>query len=79
MQPRCVGTVTAHRRRANAATQAWPYRSDLDCVVEAPDGTFAAYVLCWYDEDNGVGEFEPVGTHPDYRRRGPVQQSVAMR
>ncbi|MGZ8701179.1 MAG: GNAT family N-acetyltransferase [Gaiellaceae bacterium] len=50
--------------------QAWPYRSDLDCVVEAPDGTFAAYVLCWYDEDNGVGEFEPVGTHPDYRRRG---------
>jgi ribosomal protein S18 acetylase RimI-like enzyme len=51
-------------------TQAWPYRSDLDCVVEAPDGTFAAYVLCWYDEDNRVGEFEPVGTHPDYRRRG---------
>jgi ribosomal protein S18 acetylase RimI-like enzyme len=50
--------------------QAWPYRSDLDCVVEAPDGTFAAYVLCWYDEDNGVGEFEPMGTHPDYRRRG---------
>ena len=48
----------------------WPYRSDLDCVVEAPDGTFAASVLCWYDEDNRVGEFEPVGTHPAYRRRG---------
>jgi ribosomal protein S18 acetylase RimI-like enzyme len=51
-------------------TQAWPYRPDLDCVVEAPDGSFAAYVLCWYDDVNGVGEFEPVGTHPDYRRRG---------
>ncbi|MDQ2966992.1 MAG: GNAT family N-acetyltransferase [Actinomycetota bacterium] len=50
--------------------RAWPYRSDLDCVVEAADGTFAAYVLCWYDDDNRVGEFEPVGTHPDYRRRG---------
>jgi GNAT superfamily N-acetyltransferase len=50
--------------------RAWPYRSDLDCVAEAPDGTFAAYVLCWYDEANGVGEFEPVGTHPAYRRRG---------
>lgn len=51
-------------------TQAWPYRADLDCVVEAPDGSFVAYVLCWYDDDNGVGEFEPVGTHPDHRRRG---------
>jgi ribosomal protein S18 acetylase RimI-like enzyme len=51
-------------------TSAWPYRADLDCVVEAPDGSFAAYVLCWFDEENGVGEFEPVGTHPDYRRRG---------
>ena len=39
-------------------------------MVEAPDGSFAAYVLCWFDEKNGVGEFEPVGTHPDYRRRG---------
>jgi ribosomal protein S18 acetylase RimI-like enzyme len=51
-------------------TSAWPYRPDLDCVAEAPDGSFAAYVLCWLDEENGVGEFEPVGTHPDYRRRG---------
>jgi len=48
----------------------WPYRPDLDCVVETPDGTFAAYVLCWYDDANRVGEFEPVGTHPRYRRLG---------
>ena len=48
----------------------WPYRPDLDCVLEAPDGSFAAYVLCWYDKANRVGEFEPVGTHPDHRRRG---------
>jgi ribosomal protein S18 acetylase RimI-like enzyme len=48
----------------------WPYRSDLDCVVEAPDGSFAAYVLCWYDDANRVGEFEPVGTHQNHRRRG---------
>ena len=51
-------------------TQAWPYRADLDCVVEAPDGRFAAYVLCWYDDANRVGLFEPVGTHPDFRRQG---------
>ena len=51
-------------------TSAWPYRAELDCVVEAPDGRFAAYVLCWYDDANRVGLFEPVGTHPDFRRRG---------
>jgi ribosomal protein S18 acetylase RimI-like enzyme len=54
----------------SSVMRTWPYRADLDCVLEAPDETFAAYVLCWYDEDNGVGEFEPVGTHPDHRRRG---------
>lgn len=50
--------------------QTWPYRPDLDCVVEAPNGTFAAYVLCWYDDANRVGELEPVGTHPSFRRQG---------
>ncbi len=48
----------------------WPYRANLDCVVEAPDGSLVAYCLAWLDEANGVGELEPVGTHPDYRRRG---------
>lgn len=49
---------------------AWPYRADLDCVVEAPDGRLVAYCLAWLDPDNRVGEFEPVGTHPDFRRLG---------
>ncbi len=48
----------------------WPYRNDLDFVVEAPDGSLAASAIGWYDEENGVGEFEPVGTHPDHRRLG---------
>ena len=49
---------------------AWPYRRSLDCVVEAADGTFAAYVLVWPDDANGVGLFEPVGTRAAFRRRG---------
>jgi ribosomal protein S18 acetylase RimI-like enzyme len=49
---------------------AWPYRPDLDCVVEAPDGRLVSYCLAWLDPDNCVGEFEPVGTHPDFRRLG---------
>ena len=48
----------------------WPYRASLDCVVEAPDGRFAAYCLCWPDDLNGVAEFEPVGTREEFRRRG---------
>jgi ribosomal protein S18 acetylase RimI-like enzyme len=48
----------------------WPYRPELDCVVIAPDGSFAAFALGWIDEANGAGLLEPVGTHPDHRRRG---------
>jgi ribosomal protein S18 acetylase RimI-like enzyme len=48
----------------------WPYRQDLDCVVEAPDGSIAAYALAWLDDANGVGELEPVGTHADHQRLG---------
>lgn len=48
----------------------WPYRDSLDCVIEAPDGRFAAYCLCWPDDENRVGEFEPVGVREAFRRRG---------
>jgi ribosomal protein S18 acetylase RimI-like enzyme len=48
----------------------WPYRESLDCVVEAPDGRFAAYCICWPDDENSVGEFEPVGVRDEFRRRG---------
>jgi ribosomal protein S18 acetylase RimI-like enzyme len=50
--------------------EAWPYRATLDCVVEAPDGRFAAYALLWPDDEHGVGELEPVGVRADFRRRG---------
>ncbi|HEU5243046.1 MAG TPA: N-acetyltransferase [Gaiellaceae bacterium] len=48
----------------------WPYRASLDCVVDAPDGRFAAYCLLWPDDENGVGELEPVGVREEFRRRG---------
>ncbi len=46
------------------------YAPERDLVVEAPDGSLAAFVLTWWSPDAGVGEFEPVGTHPDHQRRG---------
>ena len=48
----------------------WPYRASLDCVVDAPDGRFAAYCLIWPDDENRVGELEPVGVREEFRRRG---------
>jgi ribosomal protein S18 acetylase RimI-like enzyme len=46
------------------------YRFEDDLVIEAPDGSFAAFAMAWWDPDGRVGEFEPVGTHPAHRRRG---------
>lgn len=46
------------------------YRGDLHLLVEAPDGTMASSAIMWLDEENRTLEFEPVGTHPDHRRRG---------
>ncbi|MFP4346042.1 MAG: GNAT family N-acetyltransferase, partial [Anaerolineales bacterium] len=46
------------------------YRKDLDLYVVAPNGEYASFCVAWYDELNKMGVFEPVGTHPDYRRRG---------
>jgi ribosomal protein S18 acetylase RimI-like enzyme len=59
-------TVESYRN----VRRAYPYRADLDCVVEAPDGSLASYCLVWFDEAIGVGELEPVGTHPDHQRCG---------
>ncbi len=50
--------------------QTWPYRGDLHVLIEAADGTMAASAIIWLDEVNKAAEFEPVGTHPDYRRLG---------
>ncbi|HVN02081.1 MAG TPA: GNAT family N-acetyltransferase [Caulobacteraceae bacterium] len=49
---------------------AWPYRPDLDWVLEAPDGRWVANCCVWLDEAHGVGNFEPVGVDADLRRRG---------
>ncbi|MFC7549582.1 GNAT family N-acetyltransferase [Plantactinospora sp. GCM10030261] len=51
-------------------SQTAAYRGDLHVLVEAPDGTMAASTIMWFDEANRTIEFEPVGTHPDYRRLG---------
>ena len=37
------------------------YHRELDVVAVAPDGVIAAYVNCWIDPTNRIGDFGPVG------------------
>jgi GNAT superfamily N-acetyltransferase len=46
------------------------YRPDLHVLVEGPNGVMVASTIMWLDEANQTAEFEPVGTHRDYRRQG---------
>jgi len=57
-------------RSYEGVRQTAAYRGDLHVLVEAPDGTMAASTIMWLDEANSTVEFEPVGTHPGYRRLG---------
>src|SRR5690606_26578570 len=52
------------------------YRPELDVIVIAPAGEVAAFVMGWYDAENHVAEFEPVGTAPDFWRRGRARAAV---
>ncbi|MFF5989897.1 GNAT family N-acetyltransferase [Prauserella flavalba] len=62
---------TAYSAEAYEGVRRAPgYRGDLHVLVEAPDGTMASSAIMWLDEVNQTAEFEPVGTHPGYRRRG---------
>ena len=46
------------------------YREDLDIVAVGPDGGFTAFCTARIDPLSKIAELEPVGTHPDHRKRG---------
>jgi ribosomal protein S18 acetylase RimI-like enzyme len=46
------------------------YDSELDLLVEAPNGDVAGYALFWPDPVTGVGLVEPMRTEAAYQRRG---------
>lgn len=46
------------------------YDPELDMVAVDPAGIVAAFAIIWWDQQNQVGIFEPVGTHSDHRKRG---------
>ena len=50
--------------------QAPDYREDFDLYVVGPDGEYVTCCIIWFDDFNNIGFFEPVCTHPDFRRKG---------
>ncbi len=41
---------------------------DLDLVAVAPNGRLGAFCVCWLDPEDAIGQIEPLGCHPDFRR-----------
>jgi mycothiol synthase len=53
------------------------YDRDRDLITVAPDGRAASFCVFWLDPVNRVGHFEPVGTHPEFQRRGLGRAVIA--
>jgi len=50
--------------------QSGVYNPEWDMVTAREDGKIGAFCITWPDPLNRVGLFEPVGTHPDFQRKG---------
>ena len=46
------------------------YLPEHEIFVTKADGQVVAFCIIWTDDLNKVGLFEPVGTHPDFQRKG---------
>ena len=46
------------------------YSSDWDLAVVSSNGQVVAFCVAWLDKENRIAEIDPMGTHPDYRKRG---------
>ncbi|HNS50931.1 MAG TPA: GNAT family N-acetyltransferase [Anaerolineae bacterium] len=52
------------------------YSFDWDLLILSPEGRQAACCLVWLDHVTKIGEVDPIGTHPDYRRMGLARALV---
>jgi ribosomal protein S18 acetylase RimI-like enzyme len=46
------------------------YVPEHEIFVMSPENQVAAYCIVWTDELTKLAHFEPVGTHPDFQRKG---------
>jgi len=67
------GTANMTAAWKTRAMQTPDYRPEIDLVVEAPDGRLAAFCVCWLGAGGAggvLGQVEPLGVSPDFRRLG---------
>ena len=64
--PHCKDNMTIEK--IQFLTTAEFYHQDLDLICEAPNGEFSSFITVRFDAISKIAEFEPVGTHPNYRR-----------
>ena len=70
-------TPSSYDRRLHDLVTAMPdFRYELVPIVRSPNGTLAAYCMSWWDPRSASVEIEPLGTHPDFRRRGLARAIV---
>ena len=67
---------TYDRRQHDSVTAMPDFRYDLVPIVAAPGGALAAYCMSWWDSRSASVEIEPLGTHPDFRRKGLARAIV---
>jgi mycothiol synthase len=72
--PHCKN-MTLHL--AKVYSEAEFYNEELDLVVVAPDCTFAAFTTVRIDPISKLAEFEPVGVHPNHRRKGLAKAIIS--
>ncbi|NHJ05406.1 MAG: GNAT family N-acetyltransferase [Candidatus Heimdallarchaeota archaeon] len=70
-----IGAVFPHcnkmtRSLAEKYSKASFYKANLDLVVVAPKGDFAAFCTMRFDSKSKIAELEPMGTHLEHRRKG---------
>ena len=59
-----------HAARYRQFMRSVAYDGERDIVAIAPDGRLAAFAIHWPDSALSLAQFEPVGTDPDFQRRG---------
>ncbi len=60
----------AHRAHYLRFMRSPAYVREHDLVAVGADGTIASFAIYWSDAELSLARFEPVGTHPDFQRRG---------
>lgn len=68
---------STYDRQQHAAVRLMPdFDRTLVPIVAAPHGALAASCIGWFDPRKRTVEIEPLGTHPEFRRRGLARAVV---